>query len=202
MWTKIWKWIAVSLVCASLSIGVSGCEGNFTPEDTKLLADNTQALVSAVEEYQAIANDLTATLEKHNVIDVNTVAKIDKINEEIDRVQPQVMDIVKAIQEVELTGLAEVDWVEIARQANRASAVFNPYAVTIEAGLVVVGLLLGLWGRAKKKEAEQEAEKAETNRLKYQAHKIGAERLSLEKPEVAPVLYDHIGKARADLGVT
>jgi len=201
MWTKIWKWIAVSLVCVSLSI-VGGCEETLTPEDTKLLADNTQALVSAVEEYQAIANDLTATLEKHNVIDVNTVAKIDKINEEINRVQPQVMDIVKAIQEVELTGQPEVDWVEIARQANRASAVFNPYAVTIEAGLVVVSLLLGLWGRSKKKEAEQEAKEAETNRLKYQAHKIGTERLKLEKPEIGPDLYEYIGEARVDLGVT
>jgi len=125
-----------------------------------------------------------------------------KVNEEIERVQPQVVAITEAVQGQNLSGDDLSDMVAMLQTANAASAPFNPYAVPVGAALTLLSAVLGIFARNKTKEAA-------IVQRKYTAHKQGVERAIKTfkqhdnvTPETVELnLYDSIGLARTNNGV-
>ena len=188
------KNLIMLMVCVILAVGVAGCD-----EDEKITASQLQAfgepvqeLSVAVDGVQVVMGEMLETMQAYGIVGEGVVEKVEKASEEIDRVQPQMADIIAALMKVDASGEDEVaNWVKLFRTGTQASAPWNPYALPIALGL---DLVLLVWALIKRKEAEK-------NGLKYQAHKAGTELTSLENTEVAAKLYKNIGEARANLGV-
>jgi len=189
------------LMCVSM---VGGCDLLDDSTDGNVVRLETQvgSMMAMVDEQQALLNDHIQRLLAAEMIDAETAGKIAKISEEVDRVQPAIVDITAAIADVNDTGDNFADLLAKLQAANRASAPYNPYAVPIEAGFGLVTVLAGLFGWTKSKEAKVAS-------AKYSAHKIGVESVTKRTvaedgntgAKIAADLYDAIGKARANLGV-
>lgn len=189
------KQMLMLVACVILAVGVAGCN-----EDEKITASQLQAfgepvqeLSVAVDGFQVVVGEMLETMQMYGIVGDNTVEKAEKVSEEIDRVQPQMADIIAALMKVDVSGEDEVaNWAKLIRAGTQASAFWNPYALPIALGL---DLVLLVWALLKRKEAEK-------NALKYQAHKQGAEKTSIELEEKKKLLlYSNIGNARANLGV-
>lgn len=191
-----------------LALVLAGCDdkSSITPEQMKAIAASLESVSGQIDTYQLKVNALAGAVEGVPFVDADKLAAIKagipKINEEIDRVQPQLSQIAQAIQQQQLSGDGTQDWIALLQAGNAASAGFNPYAVPIGAGLVLLNVVFGVL--LKKKSAE-----AATERGKYKAHEQGVERTMKEvsasdKPEVKAVeaqLYNNIGEARMRNGV-
>lgn len=185
-----------------LSLMLGGCLEDFTPEQMQALAAQNEVLQQRVDEMQAVALAVAAEIEAAEIVDYEAVAKLAKINEEIDRAQKQMKVIADALKGVPLTGDTAQDFIAQLQAANTASSGLNPYAVPIGAGLTVLNIVLG-W-LAKRNGAD-----ASKQKKKYQAHKQGVEKTMKEVSasttpgivEVEAKLYTNIGNARAALGV-
>lgn len=127
---------------------------------------------------------------------------VPKVNEEIARVQPQILGITKALQEQKLSGNETSDLIAMLQTANAVSIPFNPYAVPIGTALTFLSAVLGIFAGKKAKEADSYARK-------YKAHKQGVERAiktfnqhdSVTPETVELNLFDSIGMARENNGV-
>jgi prefoldin subunit 5 len=193
----------VFIVCAAMMFGGAGCKSEgLTPAQLQALAAQQEVLQQQVDTMQAAANKLSEDLAAAGIMDPDTVAKINKINEEADRVQAQIALIAQALQGVPLSGDNVQDFIAQLQAINAASAGFNPYVIPVGTGLTILTMVLGFF--AKRKAAEAAEQKA-----KYQAHKQGVEKTMKEvsvspKVDVRAVesrLYENIGEARLDLGV-
>jgi hypothetical protein len=215
---KSWM-IVVVLLCACM-LPVAGCdeEQGISSADVQAFASQVQQLNGRLDNVQVLGDQLKAGLQTTGIVDANLAAKYVKVNNEIDRVQPQVQQIAQAIKQAAFS--PEDDTVTVllkaAQAGNAASAPFNPYAVPVGIGLSLATVIAGFFAareRAKKAAAQEAAAKANAaaaeNQLKYQSMKQGTEAtkmmlLASEKPEVREIaaeLYENIGIARADLGV-
>jgi len=200
---KITKWdvaIVAIIVITVAGLWLGGCESvNITPQDLQSLADQTQQLSSQVDQFQQQTTATLDTLKQNGSIDVNTIAKVERLQSTINAVQDKTQVIAGAIKNAQYTtpddGLTTV--LQGARAANAASAPFNPYAPLIDVGL---GLAAALAAAMAKKNAQKAAEA----QAKYDAHKQGVE-LTMKQvsqstvPEVKAVetqLYQNIGDAR------
>ncbi|KKN73443.1 hypothetical protein LCGC14_0400180 [marine sediment metagenome] len=181
------------VVCMILAVSVAGCEGENTTDQIKEFAVQAEKWVTSMDEYQAAASKMLETAKTHEIVGDTIVKKVVKVSEEIDRVQPQVADVIAAMIRADTSGDDEVDnWVKLLQAGNQASTPWNPYALPATAALSLISMI---WGFIKKKEAEK-------NRLKYKAHKQGVEKTVISmNTEAANEIYDNIGDARADLGV-
>ncbi len=187
-------------VCVILAVGVAGCEEENTASQMKEFAIQAEKWVTSMDEYQAVAGEMLETAKTHGIVGDSVVRKVEKVSEEIDRVQPQITDVVAAMIKADTSGDDEVtNWVKLIQAANQGSAPWNPYVIPIAAG---TELALLLWGLIKRKQAVDNKQEAEKNRLKYQAHKTGTEKTSIELdiPQKL-LLYSNIGDARTNLGV-
>ncbi len=187
---------AMLLVVMLVAFGVVGCdEDKITPEQFQELAGGVQQLTEKVDDYQDAGNEVIGTLEAYGLTNPEIVEKARKINAEIDRVQPQVDPIIAAVKDTPLSGDDATDWIRIIQTTNKASLPWNPYAPYIEAGLTLSTIFLSYLLKKKASEAKE-------YKGKYQAHKQGTARTSieLEKPQ-QKLLYDNIGGARIALGV-
>lgn len=179
-----------------------GCLEDFTPEQMQALAEQNDVLQKQVDEMQAVALEVAAEIQAAEIVDEAAVAKLAKINEDIDKAQAQMDIIAKALKGVPLTGDAAQDFIAQLQAANAASGGMNPYAIPIGAGLSILSIGLG-WL------AKWEAAKAAKSNKKYQAHKQGVEKTmkevstnpSSEVQIVESKLFKNIGDARASLGV-
>ncbi|KKM77857.1 hypothetical protein LCGC14_1365720 [marine sediment metagenome] len=180
-----------------------GCEKTFTPEQMKALAAQNEVLQVQLDKVQAVATEVWAEMQANaEIVDADAIARLAKVNEEVDRVQALLDTIARALQGVTLTGDAAQDFISQLQAVNAASGGVNPYVVPVGAGLSALSLVLG-W-LAKRKTAE-----AAVNKKKYQAHKQGVEKTMKEvsaspSSEVVALeakLYTNIGDARADLGI-
>lgn len=188
------------VLVAALMFG--GCEETFTPEQMQTLAAQNEVLQQEVDSLQVVAVEMEKELKAAELLDADAIAKLAKINEEIDRVQAQMDVIARALKGVPLTGDAAQDFIAQLQAVNTASGGVNPYMIPIGAGLSAVTLVLG-WL------AKREAAKAAKSNLKYQAHKQGVEKTMKEVSgssdtavkAVETQLYTNIGDARSDLGV-
>ena len=129
-----------------------------------------------------------------------------KVQEESNRVAPRVQEIASAVSDQKLTGDDLADWIALIQAGNAASVPFNPYAVPVGAGLALLTAVMGAFAKKKNDEAKK-------SDAKYRSHKQGV--LSTIKQIAAStdpqhgksaasfdkVLYDNIGKARANNGV-
>ncbi len=201
------NWITTIVLCCILSLGVMGCDENkVTPEQAQEFAERIKILTTKMDDYQAATVGALTTLESYGVVDADLIAKYERIDEEIDRVQPQIEDIAAAVKATQLTNDEIANWLAILQAANQASVPFNPYALPISAGLALAGFVYGL---IKRKDANDKKVEAEKSALKYQAHKQGVEKTmkevsalgSEEIRKVEPQLYNNIGEARVALGV-
>lgn len=196
--------IVMMTIVMCVVLACAGCEeGQVTPNAMQVLAVKVETLTTKVDGYQKEVGDFVSLMDEDDLISDETVEKIEKIGEEIDRVQPQITAITKAVAEAEYSGGDDLTTIlEAVRAGNAASGPFNPYAVPIEMGLGLVVAVLGMF--AKKKSTEATEFKA-----KYTAHKIGVEKTmkevsSADAPEIRNVetkLYDNIGEARKAVGV-
>lgn len=192
--------LGIVLVVAALMFG--GCEEAFTPEQLQALAAQNEELQQQVDKMQAVAEEIAAEIQAAEIVDANAIAKLAKINEEVDRAQAQISVIARALKGVPLTGDTAQDFISQLQAVNTASGAVNPYVVPIGAGLSALSLVLAWLAR---REATEKA-KAQA---KYQAHKQGVERTMKEVSansntavkEVEAQLYANIGEARSDLGV-
>lgn len=128
------------------------------------------------------------------------------MQEESERVAPQVQEIASAALNQKLTGDELADWIALLQAGNAASVPFNPYAVPVGAGLALLSAVMGAIAKKKNDEANK-------SNAKYQSHKQGVEKTIKDmKVTIIPeelksanafdkTLYENIGKARANNGV-
>jgi len=180
----------LSMLCL---IFVGGC----FPEtaDIQTFTEKVTLLSAKVDAYQAETSDIVDLLEADNIISTDIVAKIDKANEEIDRIQPQITDMAEAIKNTDYVSGDDIgNVIRAAKAGTAASAPWNPYATIIILGLTVLEGITALFLAKKSKDAT-------TSEKKYTAHKQGVEKTVIEMScEDELKLYGNIGEARARLG--
>lgn len=179
--------------------------GGCIPLASDIQSVGTQTLLVS-EQIDALQDGVASMkdeFEKNKLISAETAASIEKVSEEIDRIQPTLVDVATAVKEADyVDGDTFGNAITGLKAANTASAPLNPYAVPIGAGLSLVGAFLEVMRRKEKNE------KAKVQ-AKYQAHKQGVEKTMKEvsassDSSVAAIeaqLFGNIGDARADLGV-
>lgn len=142
-----------------------GCSNAMTPQEYKQLAASLDSYQAKVDQYQQVTEQMSAILQTTGIVDANLAAKADKIQREIDRVQPQIADITEAIKYHRYSEQAQSDeWlalIETLKVGNRVSSSWNPFSVYIESGLVILSLVLGLFAKKKAAEAKDNAELAD-----------------------------------------
>jgi uncharacterized protein (UPF0335 family) len=144
------------------------------------------------------------TIENVTPEDIQAVSsRVEHVQGEVDKVQGQVASVTEAVKDTQYTCTGITALIEATKQANKATAPFNPYSTFIDLGLGLALAIVGLFAKKKTTEAAQYA-------LKYEAHKVAleSERQKLLVSESANIraiagqLYDAVGEARARLGVT
>ena len=194
--------IFISLI---LLVGAVGCEFE-DGQAIKKFSGDVQLLSSRVDDYQVEVVKMTGMLEADNVIDSEVIVKLDKIHEEIDRVQPQVNEMAKAIENME----GEELW-DIAETINTASAPWNPYAIPIAAVLLAAETITAMFLKKKTEESKVNAALYSEEHLKKVSDKVGRERTLRElaamdekditAPIVKSMMYRNIGDERRGNGV-
>lgn len=183
------------LICCMALLLVTGC----LPEATNMQAfsENVTLLSTKVDDYQTEVGEIVDLLEADKIISEDIVAKIDKANEEIDRIQPQIIDVAEAIKDADYISGDDVgNLFRAAKAGTAASAPWNPYAMPILLGLnLLEGVVILLVKRSKDKEAN-----------KRQADKEGREKtlreiatlpeVGITAPVVKAMMYSNIGEAR------
>ncbi len=147
------------IMALCLVLSCSGCSGEFfsskiTPEQLNGLADQVDALTGNLTMYQAQVTLMSEQMQQAGMLGPNDVAKVAKLNLEIDKAKTQITDVAAAIRngtynpndDTLLTILKAV------QAANAATAPWNPYATYI--GLAST-LLLGILGLFAKKKSNQ-----------------------------------------------
>lgn len=179
-------------------IFVGGC----FPEaaDIQTFTEKVTLLSSKVDAYQLETEGTIDLLVADGLISKELAAKIDKANEEIDRVQLQTTDIAEAIKDADYVSGDDIgNVIRAAKAGTAASAPWNPYATIIILGLTVLEGITALFLAKKSKDAT-------TSKAKQQADKAGREKtlreiaaLPEEKvtaPVVKSLMYNNIGEAR------
>jgi hypothetical protein len=196
---SIMKKLIVIILLSMVLAGGAGC----LPEaaDIQGMTDNVITLSNKVDDYQKEVGNIVTSLEKVGVINEELVAKVDKGNEEIDRLQPQITDVAIAIRDADYaTGDDVGNLFKAAKAGVGASAPFNPYATPIIIGLGILETITLFF--LKKKNDKVVA--SENKRL---ADKVGREKtlreiaalpaLEVTAEVVDAKMYSNIGEARA-----
>jgi hypothetical protein len=144
--------IVFILLTFTFLLSISGCDSQkLTPQQIQAVANYTDSLNAQLTLYQKAVNDMAATLAAGGVLDANDLSKLAKLNEEINRITPQIAAISAAVKAGEYSQ-SDTDIITIlkaAQAANQASAPFNPYALIIDAVLGAIILVLGLFAKNK-----------------------------------------------------
>ncbi len=194
----------IVLVCTSLVIliGIAGCE-IVDSQTIKDVSSDVQLLSSRVDDYQEEMTKMVGMLETDGIVDSKVMEKLDRINEEIDRVQPQISEIAVAIEGKEL-------W-DAAGAANAASAPWNPYAIPIAAALALAEAMTVVLLKKKSNEANDNAAMYVEEYKKKNSDKVGREKTLRELATmdekditasmVKSMMYKNIGDERRGNGV-
>lgn len=182
------------LICVMMLVMV-GCLPEST--DMQTFTEKVTLLSTKVDAYQLEVGGVIDLLEADKIINEDIVTKIDKTNEEIDRIQPQIVAVAEAIKDADyVTGDDVGNIIKAAKTGTTASAPWNPYAAPILLGLTLIeGIVLLITNQQKKKEA-----------AKRQADKEGREKtlreiavlppVEVTAPIVKSMMYSNIGDAR------
>lgn len=207
---------------------ISGCNAD-TQAKLGELTTMVGGLNKQIEIYQEASKEIIDTLESAGIVDIEVVRKLNEINDEIDKVQPQMEIIAKAIDEAKLSDDTALATAQALQAANAASAPFNSYAAPAAGILGIATLVLGWIARNKaelvnvvsadnrKLNDEKWAANANNRTLtdekwdaeqerdrieaKYKAAKQGMEAFKLNNTDKAVELYEAVGKARERIGV-
>jgi len=124
-------------------ITLPGCT-SVTPEQMQALGDNVQALTDQVEQLQ-VADAQAAK-----------PALTAEANQEIDRLQAQLVQIGEALKNAQYTGGGDLTTlIEGAMAMNNATSPFNPYSVYINLALLAALTVVGAFAKKKTTEASQ-----------------------------------------------
>ena len=117
-------------ICVLLVVLAGGCLP--MAADIQKFSGEVQTLTSKIDDYQREVTDITVLLERDGLISEEIVKKLDKANKEINRVQPSIIEIAKAVESADyVTGDDIGNLFKGAKVATIASAPVNPYAAGI-----------------------------------------------------------------------
>ncbi len=137
MWKK---GLLLTMMLAAILI-LPGCT-SVTPEQMQALGDNVQALTDQVEQLQ-VADAQAAK-----------PALTAEANQEIDKLQAQLVQIGEALKNAQYTGGGDLTTlIEGAMAVNNATSPFNPYSVYINIALLAALTIVGSFARKKAGEA-------------------------------------------------
>lgn len=119
---------------------ITGC--GLTTQQNQKIADIAKQITDITSEVQTAIIPLTAELQEQGVISDDTLAKIEKVSGEIDRVKGQIETVSESIKQ-------SSGGVETLQAANTATAPFNPYSGIIGAGLTLWGIIASLIAKKK-----------------------------------------------------
>lgn len=125
---------SLSLVLCFFS---SGCEEGLTGQQIQLFTSQMQQLSSKVDDSQKVMNETIRQFETTGLVSKETIAKVEKVSSEIDKVQEQQEEITKAINNVKYGDDGFLNVIKAAQAGNAASAPYNPYAAPI-AGILAI----------------------------------------------------------------
>jgi hypothetical protein len=154
--------LVVMVVCFMTMF--AGCQESqaVTPAQIKDYAQQAENYSLMVDASQAIAKQMADTLKATGAIDANLIAKAEKIQAEIDRVQPQIIAIAEKIKSLDYSDTAQNDNItaifETLQAANTATSGINPYSGIIGVFLLLATMISSFF--AKKKASEAIAVKA------------------------------------------
>lgn len=193
----MWKKGILTIV---IILGLGGC----FPEaaDIQTFTEKVTLLSSKVDAYQLETEGIIDLLEADGLISKELVAKVDKANEEIDRLQPQVVDIAEAIKDADYISGDDIgNVIRGTRAATTASAPWNPYAAPILLGLSLLeGIVLLFVNRNKNAETKKrDADKAGREKTLREIAALPEEKVTA--PVVKSLMYNNIGIARANVGI-
>lgn len=151
------KLLAMFLV-AMLLVGLTGCE-KYDPNVMQAYAAQSQQVGEQLSDLQESLAPALESIKSNDLVDPSIVEKIDKANEEINRVKPQLANVAKELQKHQFKSKGLGGMIETAQVVNGATESFNPYAVPISLGLTVLSSLLGFAAR-KQRDAKVEAKTA------------------------------------------
>lgn len=116
----------------------------------KSFAEDVTQLSTAVDALQETTTDVIGTLAELGLVNEGLVAKVDKANEEIDRVQLQTTDAAIAIKDADyVTGDDVGNMIKAAKAGTAATAPWNPYSTIIILGLTVLEGITALFLKKK-----------------------------------------------------
>ena len=150
-------------------------------------ADDTKLLTEKIDDYQKVVVEVKNLAERDKLISEKTSRKLDKISEEVDRVQPHITEIADAVKNADYISGDDIgNALKAAQAANAASAPVNPYAPLINVGLGLIATIAAGFGAKK----TVDANKATTRlaRTNEGISKFGG----LSDPDVASKLHDTI----------
>jgi len=199
-----WNLVIAAIVILT-AVGFTGCRQlTITPDQLQTLANQTEQLSSKIDDFQEQTQTAIEAMKTHGTVDVNSLAKVDKLQSSIDAVQVKAQSIAHAVKNAQYTNSADTATtvIEASRAANAASVPWNPYAPLIDLGL-------GIAAAAAAVIAKRNAQLAAQAQAKYQAHKQGVEltmkQVSQSADEniraIETQLYENIGEARIAVGV-
>jgi len=180
------SFIMMVTICLMLTIG-SGCLPLLDSTQIQALAEKTTLLSDKMDNYQAVMSDVVDLIEADKLISEEFADEVDKINEEIDRVQPQMVAVAEAIKNADyISGDDVANAIKAAKAGTVASAVWNPYATPIMLGLSLLEyILILLWKKEKKKLA-----KTNEGISKFEG---------VSEPEIASKLHDIVKAKTANI---
>lgn len=175
--------IVVMVTCAMFA----GCIS--TQENIIKLTDTVGNLMTEVDNTQEIMKQLA-------VDGIVSSEKVDKVNENIDKIQSDVKAVAKSIED------NVQDPVKAAQAAIKASEPFNPYAKEMQLGLGLITIAAGWFANQKRKEKNDLNLAVEELASKYKAMKRGNEKFRIDNPDKANELYKNVGEERSRYGLT
>ena len=195
------------IICLALCLPfiMVGCKA-MDEQAVEGFSNDVQLLSLRIDDYQKEVVKIAEMLEADDLISSKVVVRLDKINEERDRVQPQIDRMVEAGKNIE----SEDPW-EIARVINTTSAPWNPYAPPIAAGLLLAEAITVMFLKKKSDESKANATLYAKEFGKRVADKVGREKTlrelaAMDEKDVTAsvvenMMYKNIGDERRGNGV-
>lgn len=196
------------IVICSLMFSCSSCV--ITDEQQiRTLAQTNIELSNRLDDYQLASADLRKLMVEDKILSEKTATKIDKIDEEIDRVQPHLVAIAEAVRDADYTAgdvagnLVKGGTAVVTVAKPLIPAPYGDIALLILGSIEVITAAF-----LKKKSGENE-----TTLAKRQAEKEGREKTVKElatmmspgnvitAADVDNLLYKNIGEKRAEKGI-
>jgi len=146
----------LSLILITFLFVPGGCDLNqTTPQQMNTLADQVDNLSNQISTLQTQVTVSTDQMLKSGTIDPNSVAKVTKFNNEINKVRAQISQITEAIRNGSYNPNDDsfINLLKAALAANGATSSFNPYSGIITLVLTLIIAALTAFAKIKSNDA-------------------------------------------------